>query len=190
MKQFSIYILIIGLVWGFCPTRHFGLLRTSHHGNNQLVNLKRSGAGFYCHALSDPVFMGFGSKTTDFERNEVVTDKPLASENFLEEEVHLLPPPQEGDESVSHKLEVDGPAVSMPELGPVIVNADGTLRRIENWTQMTKQEQASTIKMISRRNKKRLEALKELEEEEKASSNAQGVPVFREGSEAGSWDHP
>ena len=54
----------------------------------------------------------------------------------------------------------------MSELGPIIVNTDGTLRRIENWAQLTKAEQASTFRMVARRNKKRLEALKALQAEE------------------------
>ena len=42
----------------------------------------------------------------------------------------------------------------------MIVNPDGTMRRITNWDILTKQEQESTWRIISARNKKRLDALK------------------------------
>jgi predicted Fe-S protein YdhL (DUF1289 family) len=51
----------------------------------------------------------------------------------------------------------------MDDLGPMVVNSDGTLRRITNWDSMTKQEQANTLRLISARNKKRLAALQKNE---------------------------
>ena len=63
-------------------------------------------------------------------------------------------------------IEIGGAAVSMDELGPIIVNLDGTLRRIENWSKLSKQEQMGTIRMVTKRNRKRLDALKALQEEE------------------------
>lgn len=52
-----------------------------------------------------------------------------------------------------------GESIKLDELGPLVVNYDGTLRRIANWNIMTKQEQRDTLRIISARNKKRLEAL-------------------------------
>ena len=49
----------------------------------------------------------------------------------------------------------------LDHLGPIVINADGTLQRITNWLEMSETEQASAIRLITARNKKRLEALKE-----------------------------
>lgn len=53
-----------------------------------------------------------------------------------------------------------GQTLSLDDLGPIIVNTDGTTRRIANWAALTKQEQESAWKRISRRNKARVEQLK------------------------------
>ena len=61
--------------------------------------------------------------------------------------------------------------ISFEEMGPVIINTDGTTRQISNWDQMTKREQEVTWKRISKRNEERRKALleqqKKLEEAEK-----------------------
>ncbi|RPA71443.1 hypothetical protein BJ508DRAFT_419921 [Ascobolus immersus RN42] len=57
-------------------------------------------------------------------------------------------------------LEVGGPAVALDHLGPMVVNVDGTISRVNNWDQMTDNEKAQTQRLLARRNKQRLEALK------------------------------
>ena len=54
-----------------------------------------------------------------------------------------------------------GESIAFEELGPVIINTDGTTRRIDNWDQMTQQEREVTWKRISRRNAQRRAALEE-----------------------------
>lgn len=49
--------------------------------------------------------------------------------------------------------------IKLEDLGPIIVNTDGTLGRIPNWMEMTVEEKATTKRLISSRNKKRLMAL-------------------------------
>jgi hypothetical protein len=44
-------------------------------------------------------------------------------------------------------------------LGPVVVNRDGTARRIANWREMTDGERARTARIIMRRNRERSAAL-------------------------------
>ena len=51
-------------------------------------------------------------------------------------------------------------SLSLSLLGPIIINSDGTTRRIANWDEMSKREQEVTWKRIAARNKKRLEDLK------------------------------
>jgi hypothetical protein len=46
------------------------------------------------------------------------------------------------------------------ELGPLVVNADGTVARISNWKQMTEAERANVLRVLGKRNKQRLDALK------------------------------
>ena len=53
----------------------------------------------------------------------------------------------------------------LEHLGPIIVNVDGTLQRIANWTDMNETEQASAVRLITARNKKRLQALNEQQQE-------------------------
>ena len=74
-----------------------------------------------------------------------------------------LPAPRaakEGDAPVRVINLSSGASVSLDALGPVVVNEDGTLARIGNWSQMTPQEQATTQRRISARNNDRLAALR------------------------------
>ena len=74
-----------------------------------------------------------------------------------------LPAPraaQEGDAPVRVIDLSSGASVALDALGPVVVNEDGTLARIGNWSQMTPQEQATTQRRISARNNDRLAALR------------------------------
>ena len=75
----------------------------------------------------------------------------------------LLPAGDESNENVtSIKL---GETISFAELGPIILNTDGTTRRIDNWNALTKQEQETTWRRIQKRNAERREKL--LSEQEK-----------------------
>ena len=54
-----------------------------------------------------------------------------------------------------------GETVKLDELGPVIVQSDCTLKRIENWHKLTEGEREATMRRIGRRNRVRLEHCKE-----------------------------
>lgn len=69
-------------------------------------------------------------------------------------------PATEGDAPVRTIDLSSGASVSLDALGPVVVNEDGTLARIGNWSQMTPLEQATTQRRISARNNDRLAALR------------------------------
>ncbi|KAJ7057962.1 hypothetical protein C8F01DRAFT_939632, partial [Mycena amicta] len=45
-------------------------------------------------------------------------------------------------------------------LGMVIVNEDGSLARVSNWDKMTENEQKNMMRVLGKRNQKRLDALK------------------------------
>jgi len=51
--------------------------------------------------------------------------------------------------------------VSLDHLGPMVVNVDGTMSRISNWDKMADIEKKNTLRIIGKRNKARLDALKE-----------------------------
>jgi hypothetical protein len=62
-----------------------------------------------------------------------------------------------------------GTTVSLDHLGPMVVNVDGTMSRISNWDKMAEIEKKNTLRIIGKRNKSRLEALK------KAGADAAGA---------------
>ncbi|CAA7262651.1 unnamed protein product [Cyclocybe aegerita] len=49
-----------------------------------------------------------------------------------------------------------GQSIKLDELGPMVVNSDGTLSRIANWVSMTDLERERTLRVLSARNKIRL----------------------------------
>ena len=65
--------------------------------------------------------------------------------------------------AIAQRLEVGGERVSLDDLGPVIVNKDGSLRRIGNWAELTEHERAAAHRSISARNEVRLAALRAAE---------------------------
>lgn len=72
----------------------------------------------------------------------------------------------EGDGEQTRRLEVGGEALPLDELGPIIINEDGTMRRIANWHLLTDSEREATQRRISTRNKARIDVLKQRAEEE------------------------
>ena len=57
----------------------------------------------------------------------------------------LALPASDGAQSVT----VGGEAVAMEELGPIVINTDGTTARITNWPEMTPAEQEKTRRVIA-----------------------------------------
>lgn len=53
-----------------------------------------------------------------------------------------------------------GQSVKLDHLGPMVVNTDGTMSRISNWEHMTEMEKQNTLRVLGKRNKQRLDALK------------------------------
>ncbi|KAE8226200.1 hypothetical protein CF319_g1170 [Tilletia indica] len=49
-------------------------------------------------------------------------------------------------------------------LGPLVVNTDGTLSRIHNWSSMTESERERTLRVLGKRNKLRIADLRATEE--------------------------
>ncbi|PVF96376.1 hypothetical protein CPB86DRAFT_787004 [Serendipita vermifera] len=55
-------------------------------------------------------------------------------------------------------------AVKLDELGPMVVNSDGTVSRISNWQEMSDIEKERTYKVLLKRNQIRLASLTDEEE--------------------------
>ena len=66
-----------------------------------------------------------------------------------------LPAPEDTNGRITLDVST-GEAVTLDSMGPVVVNSDGTLSRITNWSQMSEQEQSVTKRRISKRNIERL----------------------------------
>ncbi|KAH7908852.1 hypothetical protein BJ138DRAFT_307203 [Hygrophoropsis aurantiaca] len=64
--------------------------------------------------------------------------------------------PVDGKATTELQLESDH-SVRLDNLGPMVVNSDGTLSRIANWQHMTEPERERTMRVLAVRNKIRLE---------------------------------
>lgn len=92
------------------------------------------------------------------------------------EEIPALPSPADYSEGPTRVLQLGGDAIKMDDLGPIIINTDGTTRRIANWQTLTAAEQKNTIRLISARNKKRIEALQQKAEQSDREMEQQVSP--------------
>lgn len=120
----------------------------------------RSQIGVAMANIESPVF----SAATDIVPGSGAADSPS--------DIPLLPPPvvepEDNNGEVTRQFQLGGDALKLDHLGPIIINTDGTTRRISNWDTLSKQEQASTWRLISARNRKRLEELKKQQVEQQA----------------------
>ncbi|KAK0651480.1 hypothetical protein B0T16DRAFT_386904 [Cercophora newfieldiana] len=70
-----------------------------------------------------------------------------------------LPAPGSGDEATT-VIEVNGAAVSLDSLGPMVIGRDGTVSRIANWAEMVDIERKNTLRILGKRNQLRLANLR------------------------------
>ncbi|KAF3070598.1 hypothetical protein GL218_00279 [Daldinia childiae] len=71
-----------------------------------------------------------------------------------------LPLPEPSQVSDATQLPIGGEGVKLDHLGPLVVNEDGTMSRISNWTEMAEIERNNTLRILGKRNKMRLDALR------------------------------
>ncbi|KAI1653651.1 hypothetical protein F4813DRAFT_373573 [Daldinia decipiens] len=71
-----------------------------------------------------------------------------------------LPLPEPSQVSDATQLPVGGEGVKLDHLGPLVVNEDGTMSRISNWAEMAEIERNNTLRILGKRNKMRLDALR------------------------------
>ncbi|KAK4495374.1 hypothetical protein PRZ48_013705 [Zasmidium cellare] len=89
--------------------------------------------------------------------------EPENTSNSNSTPLPLPPPPSE--EASKLDMSSGEATVKMDALGPLVVNQDGSLSRIENWGQMTELEKTNTLRVLGKRNAARREALRAKEGE-------------------------
>lgn len=96
------------------------------------------------------------------------SNEPESQPQSTQETLYL--PSSEQSEDQPKRLDLSaegGSTVTLDHLGPMVVNVDGTLARISNWQEMAEIERKNTLRVLGKRNKQRLEALKAREAEQK-----------------------
>ena len=102
------------------------------------------------------------AQATERQRHRAERAEEMRKRLKEEEEARLkanaLPPvAEEAKRRGVRMLQVNGNALNMGgELGPIIVNKDGTVRRIANWADLTSHERETAFRRISKRNRDRL----------------------------------
>ena len=110
--------------------------------------------------------------STEKEENRAASSCAAANDDTKDEAEVLKLPEATNDPSIpSIQL---GETISFQEMGPVIINSDGTTRRIENWDQMSKHEQEVAWKRISKRNEQRRKALLAAQEQQQNAGEGNG----------------
>ncbi|PLN76900.1 hypothetical protein BDW42DRAFT_13156 [Aspergillus taichungensis] len=99
------------------------------------------------------------SSTPEDNTNNNKTPTQSQPDSVNSEEYLALP---DASSSGTTKLDVSegGSTVKLDHMGPLVVNQDGSLSRIANWDQMAEIEKKNTLRVLGKRNKARLEALK------------------------------
>jgi hypothetical protein len=82
-----------------------------------------------------------------------------------------------------------GETISFEALGPIILNTDGTTRRIANWDDMTEHERQTTWRRIKVRNEQRRQHLLQLQQQEQQQQQVEEASQQQEEQEKG-LDNP
>ena len=96
--------------------------------------------------------------------------------------IEALPAPGEGTSSSHPVLDVSsgGGSISLDAMGPIVVNRDGTISRVQNWGKMTEIEKENTLRVLGKRNQQRLAALREAEKAQVQGSDGQQDVAVKE----------
>ncbi|KAH0842650.1 hypothetical protein AYO21_09001 [Fonsecaea monophora] len=84
-----------------------------------------------------------------------------------------LPAPQDASTSINADGEVSQ-TFKLDALGPLVINSDGTLSRIDNWAQMTELERERTLRILGKRNQLRRENIEKGESGPANSATEEG----------------
>ncbi len=73
-----------------------------------------------------------------------------------------------------------GETILFEEMGPIILNLDGSTRRIANWDQMTEHERQVTWRRISKRNEERRQLLLQQQQEQQQQQESDAAEAEKE----------
>ncbi|EFN59439.1 hypothetical protein CHLNCDRAFT_15581, partial [Chlorella variabilis] len=76
-----------------------------------------------------------------------------------------LPPPAAEHPAATVSHPSAGEKLALEDLGPLIVAADGSLRRIANWQALSEGERQVALRRLAKRNKERLAGLQGQQQE-------------------------
>ncbi|WWC87361.1 uncharacterized protein L201_002250 [Kwoniella dendrophila CBS 6074] len=94
--------------------------------------------------------------------------------------------PESAQEEAEEEIQTldlgEGNVIKLDKLGPMIINSDGTLSRIQNWQDLHPIEQERTVRLLVK--KRNLVRLKKLDQENKESENegAEQLTALKEGN--------
>ena len=110
---------------------------------------------FSLHTISHSSVLAFAMPSDDASTNNKQTP----------DDIPQLPAADPDNKDVP-RLQL-GETLKLDAMGPIILNSDGTTRRIANWDSMTKQEQQVTWRRIQKRNEERRKKLLQEQAESK-----------------------
>ncbi|KAK4108628.1 hypothetical protein N656DRAFT_783850 [Canariomyces notabilis] len=103
----------------------------------------------------------------DTTTTTTTTTEPDQEQQQQESKKPILPLPapdpsssSSNDEEGTRIVQVNGKAVALDKLGPMVVGRDGTVSRIANWPEMTEIERQNTLRILCKRNQLRLANLR------------------------------
>lgn len=91
--------------------------------------------------------------------------KPTTMLESKEPEKEVLQLPEASNDSTIPSIKL-GESIKFEDMGPVIINADGSTRQIANWDKMTESEQKVAWRRISKRNEERRKVLLEQQQQQ------------------------
>jgi predicted Fe-S protein YdhL (DUF1289 family) len=74
--------------------------------------------------------------------------------------VDLIKPVAGEQQQQQQETRDDSDSCKLDHLGPMIIGTDGSIQRVANWNTMLKVEQEQAIRLIAKRNQKRLAVLR------------------------------
>lgn len=114
-------------------------------------------------ALMSSVIASSPDRKAAFATSSAPNDAGEKEVDETAKEVPLLPESDPTKDIPTIKL---GETIKFEEMGPVIINLDGSTRRIDNWDEMTEKEREVAWRRISKRNEERRKMLLETMEKE------------------------
>lgn len=102
------------------------------------------------------------NSTTDTNTHQQPDNSTPQDQQHQQGQEQLALPDASSSDAATNQLDLSGggSTAKLDHLGPMVVNTDGTLARITNWEHMTEGEKQATLRVLGKRNKQRLEALK------------------------------